>query len=183
MPNVSPIAERYRAFADQQAAGISPTFHAWAHAVAHDPDLLARIGELPVGKQQPNLVFAAARVHGATPGEAASLREILTSRWPEVSATIQARSTQTNEAARCAALLIGLQQIDGPIALLEVGAAAGLCLIPDRYSYAFSDGTRLDPVDGASPLTIPIALHDGLTPPTAMPDLVWRAGWTSTPST
>ena len=43
MPNVSPIAERYRAFADQQAAGISPTFHAWAHAVAHDPDLLARI--------------------------------------------------------------------------------------------------------------------------------------------
>jgi hypothetical protein len=41
------------------------------------------------------------------------------------------RSTQTNEPARCATLLPVLAQLPQPLALNEVGASAGLCLLPD----------------------------------------------------
>lgn len=172
----SAIRERYLGFADDQAHGSSPTFEAWANAVAVDGALLDLLVPLPPAKQQPNLVFAAARVHGAVPGDVQSLRETLLGSWPKVQATILARSTQTNEAARCAALLLGLDRIDGPIALLEVGASAGLCLVPDRYSYLFGETTRLDPDDGPSNVTITVPLEAGLQPPARMPDVVWRAG-------
>jgi hypothetical protein len=46
------------------------------------------------------------------------------------------RTTQTDEAGRCAVLLAGLAQ---PLALLEVGASAGLCLYPDRYAYRYGE--------------------------------------------
>ncbi|MFE5207357.1 DUF2332 family protein [Streptomyces sp. NPDC056600] len=175
--DVDAVAGRYRAFAAAQAAGSSPTLCRWAVAVAEDPELLALLAPLPAAKQQPNLLFAAARLHGARPGDVRSLRALLTTRWPAVRATVLARATQTNEAARCAALLLGLRHVPGPVALLEVGAAAGLCLIPDRFSYTFGDdGPRLDPVDGPSPVTLPVRLGDGLVAPTVMPDIVWRAG-------
>lgn len=175
-PVRSAIRERYLGFAHDQAHGSSPTFEAWANAVAVDSALLDLLVPLPPAKQQPNLVFAAARVHGAVPGDVESLRATLLANWPEVQATILDRSTQTNEAARCAALLLGLDRIDGPIALLEVGASAGLCLVPDRYSYVFGETARLDPHDGPSNVTITVPLEAGLQPPARMPDIVWRAG-------
>ena len=170
------IAERYRAFATEQAAGSSPTMDAWARAVADDPGMLATIATLPFGKQQPNLVLAAARRNGAVPGDADSLRERLATDWEEIRTTILTHATQTNEAARCAAIVLGLQKIDGPIALLEVGASAGLCLLPDAYSYRFSDGTRLDPDDGPSPVTIDVAVEGPLPYPLRMPTITWRRG-------
>lgn len=170
------IAERYRSFAAEQAAGSSPTLQRWAEVIAEDSALLALLAPLPPGKQQPNLVFAAARWHGARPGDEDSLRELLTTQWTTVEATIRARATQTNEAARCAAILLGLQFVPGPVALLEIGAAAGLCLIPDQYSYTFSGDARLDPVSGPSPVFIDIHLGDGIKPPATMPDISWRAG-------
>ena len=54
------------------------------------------------------------------------------------------RATQTNEPARCTALLPVLALIDGPLALIEVGTSAGLCLYPDRYSYEY-DGRAVGP--------------------------------------
>lgn len=97
------ITDRYETFADQQAAGISPTLEVWARAVADDTDVLELLPQLPVNKQQPNLVFAAARLHGAEPGDPASLHETLTGAWRGVRATIFGRSTQTNEGcALCA---------------------------------------------------------------------------------
>ena len=47
------------------------------------------------------------------------------------------RRTQTNEPARCALMLPLLAALPQPLALLEVGASAGLCLLPDRYGYDY----------------------------------------------
>src|SRR5207253_1710094 len=71
----------------------------------------------------------------------------------EVGALMMTRSTQTNEPARCATLLPVLARLPPPLALLEVGAAAGLCLLPDCYAYDY-DGHRIAPrslVSAAAP--------------------------------
>ncbi|MFZ4128192.1 DUF2332 family protein [Streptomyces cellulosae] len=175
-PGPHALAQRYRDFAVHQAADSSPTLRRWAEAVADDPVLLALLASLPPGKQQPNLVFAAARWHGARPGDVDSLRGVLTTRWAEFEATVRARATQTNEPARCGALLLGLQQLPGPIALFEIGASAGLCLIPDRYAYTFNGEAALTPVNGPGSVSMDIRLGRGLVPPAVMPDIVWRAG-------
>ena len=46
--------------------------------------------------------------------------------------------TQTNEPGRCATLLPLLASLPQPLALVEVGASAGLCLYPDKYSYRYA---------------------------------------------
>ncbi len=171
----APVADAYRAFAEREARGASPTFEAWALGVAADPVVAERLAGLPRGKRQPNLVFAAARWHGAS-GDYAAFRSTLLDRWPEVRETVLTRATQTNEAGRCAVLLPFLAALPQPLALLEVGASAGLCLLPDRYSYRYDDGTTLDPVDGPSPVVLPCEVGPGVAVPTRMPDVVWRTG-------
>jgi hypothetical protein len=171
------IARRYRTFADLEARGSSPSYEAWSRAVAGDSDLLVRLATLPARKQQPNLVFAALRWHGERPGDDRSLRHGLLDAWDEVSRIIMGRATQTNEPARCAVLLPLLHRIGGPIALIELGAAAGLCLIPDRYSYAYSDGTAVHPPGGPSDLVLQCRVAAGSLPrDLAAPAIVWRAG-------
>ena len=57
------VVTQFRNFA-ADARSSSPTFEDWASSVADDPEVLAWITTLPLVKQQPNIVFAAARWHG-----------------------------------------------------------------------------------------------------------------------
>ncbi|HEY4151952.1 MAG TPA: DUF2332 domain-containing protein [Pseudolysinimonas sp.] len=178
------ISERYLRFAANEAHGVSAIFEAWATGVAHDASLLALLEPLSRPKQQPNLVFAAARWTGCPAGDFGDFREWMLDHWLEIESTILARSTQTNEAARCSALVTALAGIEGPVALLEVGASAGLCLYPDRYSYRFDRGgavVALDPADGTSRVDIPCAVGDGILLPERLPQVVWRAGIDQSP--
>lgn len=91
---------------------------------------------------------------------------------------VDSRSTQTNEAARCAVLLPILSRIDGDVALIEAGASGGLTLYPDRYSYRYDvAGTEveLDPAEGRSEVVIPCII-DEKSVPTRLPNVLWRAG-------
>src|SRR3954452_25362871 len=134
------VREQYVRFADE-AGEDSPCFAEWGHGVAADPDVLAWVDTLPGLKKQPNLVFAAARWHGVpAPGPYAGLRSALLADDGSIRATVLARSTQTNEVGRLATLLPAFVAAvpEGPVALLEVGASAGLNLFPDRWGYEWS---------------------------------------------
>lgn len=137
--------QRYLDFAAE--AGDSPCFQEWATGVAGDPEVLAWIERLPERKRQANLVFAAARWHGvAAPGPYAALRAALLGDDGTIERTIMERATQTNEVGRLATLVPAFSMVGGgePVALVEVGPSAGLCLYPDRYDYAWS--TEAGPV-------------------------------------
>jgi hypothetical protein len=169
----------YAEFAGSQAInGGSPTYQDWARGVAADPELCALLDALPAPKRQPNLLFAAARLTGAPSGGWAEVRPWLLATWPDVERVMRTHATQTNEPRRCATLLPTLASIDGPVALIEVGASAGLCLYPDRYSYLYisPDGARvrLDPADGPGEVVLPCDIEGPV--PTRMPRIVWRAG-------
>ncbi|MGH3337000.1 MAG: DUF2332 family protein, partial [Nocardioides sp.] len=95
MEPYAPIAEQYADFA-RWSRDESPCFADWARGVAEDPDVLARLSDLPKVKRQPNLVFAAARWHGVpAPGPYAGLRDALLGDDGSIRATILTRSTQT----------------------------------------------------------------------------------------
>jgi hypothetical protein len=169
-------AERYRVFADVEARGMSARYEEWAHGVADDPDTIALIDELPPPKRQPNLVFSAARFQGAPTGPYHLFRDWLHAHWIEVRATALTHATQTNEAGRCALHVPALAGIDGPLALLEVGASAGLCLYPDRYSYRYSGHPQLDPAGGPSAVVLDCETRGPVPVPVRLPEVAWRGG-------
>ena len=153
---------------------------AWARTVAGDPELLALIDRLPREHRQPSLLFSVASWCGVPAVADPSWRQWIIAHWPAIEDAARTRRTQTNEVGRCIPLLIGLDRVlatdPRPIALLELGAAAGLCLALDRYSYRFDGRPALGPVLGTgSPLLITTTSGDGRAP-TRMPDIVWRRG-------
>jgi hypothetical protein len=165
------IARGYRTFVAEAAAS-SPLYAQLAGDVADDRDILQFLAALPAGKRQPNLLFAAVQyLHGA-PGNGAELRRRVVDDGERLRATMTARSTQTNEPARCAALLPVLAGLDGPLALVEVGASAGLCLYPDRYSYEY-DGR---PVGVNSPVHLSCTTTGDMPLPERLPDVTTRIG-------
>lgn len=177
-------AEVYRTFGEVSARGTSPVYEDWAVGLSEDAEVLALVDTLPRARRQPNLVFACARLLGVPVEAWSQVRDWFVAHWGLVAREALTRTTQTNEAGRCATLLPVLAGIDGPVALLEVGASAGLCLSPDRYSYRYVDGAyvdgadevRVDPADGPSAVELTCRVDDLARVPRRLPDVVWRAG-------
>lgn len=179
----------FRNFGTNDAPASSPCYAEWSLGIAGDPELIRRIDLWPHNKRQPLLILAAARFLGARITPYRQFREFLDANWDEVSRIVLSRATQTNEAGRCATLLPSLAAIAGstgrPLALIEVGASAGLALFPDKYAYEYIDGasvTRLVPQpDAASspaegPPVLRCTVAGGVPLPAELPEVVWRAG-------
>ena len=168
------LAARYRRFAEVEAHGRSPLYEAFALGVAADAFALEFLAALPDEKRQPNLLFAALRHVCGTPRDWPEFRAMLRDNAIAVRATMLARRTQTNEAGRCATLLPVLARLPQPLALLEVGASAGLCLLPDRYGYDYGH-RRLAPASPDAPV-FPCRADPATPLPAAHPRIAWRLG-------
>jgi hypothetical protein len=167
------IANNYRVWG-QHARGNSPAYEMLSYSVAEDDMILTFLAALPEPKRQPNLLFAAASyLLGAAPG-LAELRTLVRRDPAGLSRVMLARRTQTNEAARCATLLPALAGLPEPLALIEVGASAGLTLLADRYSYDYA-GHRITGTDPDAPV-IRCAVSGPVPLPDRVPVICWRAG-------
>jgi hypothetical protein len=163
-------AAAYAEFAAREARGISPTYERLSVAVSGDIEMLSLLGTLPPAKRQPNLLFGVVRFLGGPVGDPAAFHDYAVANWATIEAEMRNRATQTNEAGRCALLLPVLAALPQPLALLDVGASAGLCLYPDRYSYRYGDyqiGAGVPILDCAA---------TGMVQPAGLPEVVWRAG-------
>jgi hypothetical protein len=166
-------AESYREFAED-ARGRSLAYELLAEAVAGDTGVLRFLDSLPPEKRQPNLLFAAAWFLLGTPADISALRKLVGRRPAELSAVMLARRTQTNEPARCATVLPALAQLPPPLALIEVGASAGLTLLFDRYSYDYA-GHRIAGLDPQAPV-LRCEPRGPVPLPAQLPRITWRAG-------
>jgi hypothetical protein len=172
------LAAAYLRFSAEEAAGRSPLYEELTRGVAGDREMLTVLCELEPAKRQPNLLLAAVRhLYGDYARDWPQFRERFFARRSEVLALIRERRTQTNEPARCACLLPVLASLPQPLALLEVGTSAGLCLLPDRYGYDFGDGRRIAPPhdDGRAPV-FRCAANNATPVPDSLPQVTWRAG-------
>ncbi len=169
------MAENFRMFA-REAHGRSAAYESLAESVAGDEVVLGFLSSLPKRKRQPNLLFAAARYLLAEPPSIRHLRSLVRQDPAGLARVMLERRTQTNEPARCATILPALARLAEPLALIEVGASAGLTLLFDRYSYDYA-GARLNGSDQDAPvLRCELIGRVPVPVPERMPAIAWRAG-------
>lgn len=197
--HVDDVAGRYARFAEFEIRDRNPVFRAWSEGVAADAETAALIATLPARQRQPVLVYAAARFLGCPDStDYAVFRQFLHSHLTQIAQVTASRRTQTNEARRIGCLLpflagaSALRRADNPggaLSLIEVGASAGLCLYPDRYSYCFHTEDAARPVelaatsvsllDDGRARTAPvleIGLRGMIPAPRRVPPIAYRGG-------
>jgi hypothetical protein len=96
----------------------------------------------------------------------------------EIDALVATHTTQTNEPRRTVVTLPALGLVASaagePLALLEVGASAGLNLLIDRYGFRIGSVAAGDP---SSPVQLACTVEGNLRPPVpAQIDVAWRLG-------
>ena len=200
------LSAAFEQFARVEAPDLdSPTYAALAAGVAGDGELLALAAGRQRGQPAPNMLFGAVQylllqgvehplaahypiLSGAErpPGEAFPLfRAFCLEHREAVGELVATRRTQTQVVRRCTCLLpaFGLvyREAEAPLALIDVGASAGLNLNFDRYAYRYRRagsevqrwGTGAARVEleadlrgpgtpPAPPRNIPVASRDGI---------------------
>lgn len=175
-------------------------------AIAKDADLLAIAARASATQPTPNLLFGAVHylllggedhalrawypaLAGASCREPETafpaFRDFCLQHREAIEALVATRLTQTNVVQRCSGLLPGFARVftrEGgrPLALVEIGASAGLNLGWDRYRYAYRRGseTALGWGDSASRVLVECELRGDVALP-ALPEAIpvaWRRG-------
>ncbi len=193
----------FQRFAEVEVSGSdSPLYRRLSLAIAEDPDILALRQYIQSGQPIPNMVFAAVRYlledypdHPLTayyPVLTRNLtipdadpyplfRAFALNHREQMIDLLQTRRVQTNEVRRCVAWLpaFGLvAELAGnrPLALVEIGASAGLNLFWDRYGYHYSNGATAG--DPQAALQIDTVLQGDQAPAllASMPTINFRRG-------
>jgi len=162
---VAELSGRFRRFAELECRNSSPLYEKISWGISRDEDLL-KLAANSTHRPIPNLFLAA--VHYLLLKEASRsplsalyadmepdidkradpmprFREFCLENSDAIRGILQTRLIQTNEVQRCAFLLPAFQFISSrtakSLALVEIGAAAGLNLFWDKYSYDYRNGT------------------------------------------
>lgn len=155
------LADDFRTFATW-ADGSDPLYAHLARRVAEDPDLLALAEAVPDERQAPNLLLAAVQYLLARDSDTElsryypsltddprapdedcypAFRAFCLDRADDLRPLLATRRTQTNSVRRSAVLYPAIAhvaaQVEGPLALVELGPSAGLNLCFDRYRYDY----------------------------------------------
>jgi len=152
-------SELYAGLLERAATDVEAGGPAWAILRGHEEDprfsvlglrLMGGANRLALTDREPDL--ADAYRSGRDVAQTWELlREVLRRNAPELRETLD-RPVQTNEVARCAALVFGFltvaEETRLPLRLLEVGASAGLNLRWDCFRYK-ADGFEWGPSDSA----------------------------------
>ncbi len=195
------LAQRFLRYAQAEYRDASPLYEHLARSIATDADLLALAAHASPEQPTPNLFFAAIHVL-LLQGQAHPLAAF----YPSLTATPEApqraypvlrafcrdhadairhqlttRINQTNEVGRCAYLMPAFTRISQlaqarPLALVEIGASAGLNLMWDHYGYDYGEGVVYGQLQ--SPVQVTCALRGARRPPLpeSMPDVVHKIG-------
>jgi hypothetical protein len=170
------VSTAYLRFAEDEVRDRSPLYGEVLRGAASDPQVIGFLLTLPREKRQPNLFLAAARHLFGTPTGWDQLRSRVLQDKDALRAVMLERSTQTNEPGRCAALLPVLAGLPEPLALLEVGASAGLCLLPDFYGYDYGRTILAPEAPRSTPPVFSCVANSATPVPARLPHVVWRAG-------
>ncbi|MGL3199735.1 MULTISPECIES: DUF2332 family protein [Curtobacterium] len=131
--------DRYRAYADR-IEPVSPSYAAWARSL--DDDLVALLDSLPEQRRQPELVFAVARRLGAHPTDPDALRALGREARLALVTQLPSATVQANDPRRLAPVVPLFAALAArssqPLGLVDAGAAAGLCSIPDRVTLDYT---------------------------------------------
>lgn len=167
------VRDRYRRFANSWYRDYSNLYYDLSLAASSDKEVLQFLAEQREGLQ-PNLLFAAIQYMTGVSGMPASgpeLARLIRRRGAYLSRTMLVHRNQTNEVARCALFVPALPP--GPLALVEVGASAGLCLLLDQFAYSYHDVSCGG--DGA-PLRLACSVSGRCPIPVSLPEVTWRRG-------
>ena len=195
------LAERFARFAREECAGYSPLYAHLAAGVAEDRRLLALAAGAAPGQPPPNLLLGAVHfllLRGAAgslarfysdlvpdPAPAAeaypAFRAFCLAHEGAIRALLASRRVQTNEVGRCAYLYPVFAEVAAragrPLALVEVGASAGLNLNWHRYAYRYGGDDGVYGVPG-SPVQLESELRGRRRPhlPPAPPPVASAVG-------
>jgi hypothetical protein len=194
------LGQRFVRFAERECRGVSTLYERLALGIADDPELLAIAARARPDQPPPNLLLAAVHLlllKGAHHPLAAyypsispsadpyadafpAFRDFCLQQREPLIALLDTRIVQTNEVRRSACLLPAFGKVarrfGRPLALVELGASAGLNLLFDRYQFDYGDGRQYG--DVASPVLIVCASHGHRVPPLPrqLPKVAWRVG-------
>lgn len=201
------LGRQFRTFAAVAERDGAPLYRRICEGVAGDGAVLRLVGQAPPSQRRPNLLLAAVhflllqgaddplaahyptvaewlgRPPSAPSGDPFAAFSAFCRRHHDALAGLLAtRSTQTNEVGRCTALLPGLVTVAArstePLSLVDLGSAAGLNLLFDRYAYAYSGPGPAVTRAGAegSAVLLEAELRHGPLPDLSLPEVAHRAG-------
>ena len=182
------LAQQFLRYADAEYRQASPLYDYLARRIAADADLLALAAHAPPEQPIPHLFFAAihflllqgyahplARFYPSLTSAPLALQQAFPAlqdfcraHADAIQRQLATRRNQTNEVGRCSYLTPAFTYISRlaggrPLALVEIGASAGLNLMWDHYGYDYGAGGRCG--DPESPVQLTCELRESRRPP------------------
>jgi hypothetical protein len=192
--------ERLRRFAADECRGLSRLYEVVSLGMADDAELVEWLASVAGPRADPTTVLAAVHdrlladaddgglkafypnltksAESPPDGAYPAFRAFVIAQRDALASHLAVRTTQTNEVNRCSYLLpafvFAAARARRPLAIIDVGASAGLNLLFDRYGYDYGDGVRAG--DPASAVRVTTQLRGARPPTTPMPAIADRIG-------